>query len=151
MQSRPLTTRKKQSAIVSRETLDRHRGAFERLSALAVLFLSFGGSIAACSGGWAALAADLRLAPVALGVALQLGLTLAEWWYGAGRGVWRYRLALLIDSALTAIGYGPLFVGWLTAYLATHGLGALSYSAAWGIIGLAALAVAWYPERMLIE
>lgn len=145
------TTKRKQSAIVSRATLDRQRGAFERLSAFVVLFFSFAGTIAALSGGWTALRTDPQFAPIVGGLALQGIFTVVEWWYGSGRGPWRYRLALCADSALTALGYGPLVAAWLTAYLAAHGLGGLAEVAAWGIISLASFAVAWFPERMLID
>jgi len=141
----------KRSAIVRRETLDRQRGAFERFSAFGVLFFSFAGTIAALSGGWASLANTPRLAPIALGFAVQVAITAAEWWYGAGRGRWRYRTALVIDSALTAAGYGPLVASWIAAYLAARGMGELAIVVAWSIIGVASLAIAWYPERTLID
>ena len=151
VESKPLGPRK-QSAIVSRATLDRQRGTFERLTAAGLLFISFAGSIAALSGGWAALIADPRPGAIAAGVAAQLALTAAEWWYGKGRGPWRYRIALCVDTALTAIGYGPLLVPWLTTYLAAHGLhGGANTMLAWAIVGIASAALAWYPEWVLID
>jgi hypothetical protein len=149
VQSRP--TKPKQSAIVSRATLDRQRGAFERLSAFVVLFFSFAGTIAALSGGWTALRTNPQIAPILGGIAAQGIFTVVEWWYGSGRGPWRYRLALCADSALTALGYGPLIVPWLSGYLADKGLGELAVIVAWCIIGAASLAIAWYPERQLID
>lgn len=141
----------KESAIVTRATLDRQRGTFERFSAFGILFFSFAGTIAALSGGWSELAAHPRLAPIAGGLAAQAALTAAEWWYGAGRGRWRYRLALLADSVLTTIGYGPLVIPWLAPYLAARSLGELAEPVAWGIVGIAAWLVAWYPEHTLID
>lgn len=143
--------RRKESAIVSRAQLDRQRGAFERLMAAGLLFISFLGSIAAFSGGWAALLANPRPGAIASGVAAQVMLTAAEWWYGAGRGRWRYRVALCIDTALTAVGYGPLLAPWLISYLIAHGIGDVSGILAWGIIALASAALAWYPEYVLID
>ena len=145
------TTKRKQSAIVSRATLDRQRGAFERLSAFVVLFFSFAGTIAALSGGWTALRENPQIAPILGGVALQGIFTVVEWWYGSGRGPWRYRLALCADSALTALGYGPLIVPWLGAYLAANGAGEAGGVLAWVAVGIASLLVAWYPERQLID
>jgi hypothetical protein len=78
-------------------------------------------------------------------------LTAAEWWYGAGRGRWRYRLALCVDTALTAVGYGPLLAPWLTSYLAAHGVGDASTVLAWAIVVIASAALAWYPEWVLID
>lgn len=141
----------KESAIVTRSALDRQRGAFERFSALAVLFFSFAGTIAAFSGGWSALVATPRIATIAGGVAAQAALTAVEWWYGAGRGRWRYRAALLVDTGLTTAGYGPLVLPWLTSYLAARGAGELGEALAWLIVGIAAAVIAWYPERMLID
>jgi len=148
VESKPLG---KKSAIVTRATLDRQRGAFERFSALTLLLLSFAGTVAALSGGWASLRTDPRLAPIVGGIVVQLVLTATEYWYGAGRGPWRYRLALCFDMVLTTIGYGPLFVPWLTTYLTAHGIGELARVLSWGIVGAVALALAWWPEKTLID
>lgn len=148
VQSKPTS---KRSAIVRRETLDQQRGAFERFTAIGVLFFSFAGTIAALSGGWTSLRTDPRLAPIALGILIQAALTAAEWWYGAGRGRWRYRLALLIDCGLTTAGYGPLVVPWLSTYLAARGLGEVAIVLAWLLIGGVSLLVAYYPEHTLID
>jgi hypothetical protein len=148
VESKPLG---KQSAIVTRATLDRQRGAFERFSALTLLLLSFAGTVAALSGGWAALRTNPQLAPIVGGIAAQLALTATEYWYGAGRGPLRYRLALCIDAVLTTIGYGPLFVPWLTTYLTARGTGELASVLSWGIVGALALALAWWPEKTLID
>src|SRR5262245_61492249 len=99
VRSQKTSNQPKHSAVITRETLDRQRGAFERFSAFAVLFFSFAGTVAALSGGWAAVATAPHFAPIALGIAIQAALTAAEWWYGAHRGPWRYRTALVIDSA----------------------------------------------------
>lgn len=141
----------KRSAIITREQLDRQRGAFERFTALALLLLSFAGSAAAMSGGWSALRAEPRAAPIAIGIIIQAALTATEYWYGAGRGPWRYRVALVFDSALTTVGYGPLFVPFLTTYLAGRGTGELSAILAWGIVGIVAVGLAWWPEKVLID
>lgn len=142
----------KQSAIVSRKTLDRQRGTFERLSAAGLLFISFAGSIAAVSGGWNVLLTHPQIGAIVSGILIQVALTAAEWWYGAGRGRWRYRVALSVDTALTAVGYGPLLLPWMITYLAARGAGdALASMIAWGIVGLASAALAWYPEYVLID
>lgn len=141
----------KQSAIVTRAALDRQRGAFERFSALGILFFSFAGTIAAFSGGWSALASNPRLSPILGGLVAQFALTAAEWWYGSGRGPLRYRVALAFDAALTTFGYGPLIVPWLAPYLAARGLGEIALILAWGLIGVLSFLVAWYPEKTLID
>lgn len=141
----------KRSAIVRRETLDAQRGAFERWSALVVLFFSFAGTIAALSGGWQALRTDPQLAPIAGGLALQGIFTAAEWWYGDGRGPWIYRIALCADAALTTVGYGPLIVPWLGGWAAARGASWAGEPVAWLIVGVVSLLVAWYPEKRLID
>jgi hypothetical protein len=107
--------------------------------------------VAALSGGWTALRADPQLAPIAGGLALQGALTAAEYWYGKGRSRPIYVTALLIDVALTTLGYGPLVVDWLTSYLAARGVGALAPVLAWGLIGVVSWLIAWYPEKTLID
>lgn len=149
VESKPL--RSKQSAIVSRATLDQQRGAFERFTALGILFFSFAGTIAALSGGWTALATQPRITPIVSGIAAQIALTATQYWYGSGRGPWRYRIAVVIDAALTTIGYGPLITPWLTPYLAERGAGEVAPLLAWGLIGVLSFLVAWYPERTLID
>ena len=151
VREQPLNTRRKESAIVSRAALDKQRGAFERMAAIGVLFFSFAGSVAALSGGWAELRSAPRLAPIAVGIAIQVALTAAEWWYGAGRGRWRYRLALAIDAALTTLGYGPLIVPPLTGYFASKGRDDIAQVLAWIVVGGVSLAVAYFPERTLID
>ena len=152
VKSEPLEKGRKASAIVRRATLDRQRGAFERCMAIVLLFISFAGSIAAFSGGWAALLAAPRAGVILAGIAAQVILTAAEWWYGAGRGRWRYRLALLLDTALTAAGYGPLLAPPLASYLADRGAGdLLAAFGAWAIVALASALLAWYPEMTLID
>lgn len=145
------TPQRKQSAVISRATLDQQRGAFERFMALGILFFSFAGTVAAMSGGWSALAGNPRLAPIAGGLALQVGLTAIEYWYGAGRGPWRYRLALTADSALTTLGYGPLIVPIIAPYFFSRGLGEVSEPLAWLLIGVLSFLIAWYPEKTLID
>lgn len=151
VREQPLSSRRKQSAIVTRSTLDRQRGAFERVMAVGLLFISFAGSIAAVSGGWTVLLSEPHPGAIASGVAAQLALTAAEWWYGAGRGPWRYRLALCVDTALTVIGYGPLIATPIAVYLAARGMGDLATIAAWGIVAIASALLAWYPEVTLID
>lgn len=147
----PMDRKRKESAIVSRAALDRQRGAFERAMAIILLFVSFAGSIAALSGGWPALLAAPHGGAIASGIAVQVALTAAEWWYGAGRGRWRYRLALSLDTALTAIGYGPLIIPTVTPYIAARGAGDLATVLAWGIVVIASALLAWYPEMTLID
>jgi hypothetical protein len=144
---------RKESAVVSRAQLRRQRGAVERWTAWVVLFVSFLGTIVALSGGWVPFLSSLRAlhpnwAAVLGGLAIQGLLTFLEWHYFDRRLIsWGARIG---DAYMTAIGYGPLVVVGLAAALAARGAPAPLY-AAWFIIGLVSLGVAWYPESRLVE
>lgn len=143
----------KDSAVVSRARLRKQRGAIERFTAFLVLFLSFLGSVVTLHGGWVPLIESLAAArPVwwALlgGIGLQLLLTYLEWHYFDRVAIaWPARVA---DTALTALGYGPLVVGRLTAALATEALPDATIPA-WIIIGIVSFLAAWYPESRLVD
>jgi len=143
----------KESAIISRSRLRKQRGAIERFTALGVLFISFLGSIVALHGGWAPLISSLvALQPkwslLLLGVGLQVLLTYLEWHYFDRPLIaWPARLA---DTALTALGYGPLVLDVLVRALTSEVLPD-PFFAAWGIIGLVSLLAAWYPESRLVD
>lgn len=144
---------KKESAVISRERLRKQRGAVERYTAWVVLLISFMGSVAAFYGGWPALIQDARdwtvhAAPIAIGIGLQCLLTFLEWHYFDRPLVaWLARLA---DAVTTALGYGPLVVDQLAAQLTSQALPDAHY-AAWAIIGLVSMLVAWYPESRLVD
>lgn len=147
------TARGKESAIISRARLRRQRGAVERNTAYVVLFVSFLGTVVAFAGGWPAFIASLQslqpsVAAIAGGIGLQALLTYLQWHYFDKPPIaWAARGA---DTALTAIGYGPLFAPWLTMQLAARAVPESLY-VAWAILGLVSLAVAWYPESRLVE
>src|SRR5205085_6420165 len=52
VQSKPIQSRTKESAVVSRARLRKQRGAVERWTAWVVLFVSFLGTVVALAGGW---------------------------------------------------------------------------------------------------
>lgn len=143
----------KESAVISRARLRRQRGAVERWTAWVVLFLSFLGTVVAFAGGWPALIESLRTwqpsaAAILGGLGLQGLLTYLEWHYFDRPLIaWTARG---FDTALTAVGWGPLFAPWLIAQLTTRATPEPFY-VAWAILGLVALAVAWYPETRLVD
>lgn len=153
---------RKASAILSRSSIARQRGAVERTTALGVLFLSFLGTVVSFHGGWTPLI-ELRpsLAAILGGILVQFVLTWLQWSYHHNRFLcWGSRG---VDTFFTAKGFGPLFVpmiaplfiarGWSVEPI-TVGLWVLPGSAflgAWAIMGLVSLAAAWYPETRLID
>lgn len=147
------TTRGKESAITSRARLRRQRGAIERYTAYVVLFVSFLGTVVALAGGWEPFIMSLlawrpNVAALGGGIGLQALLTYLQWHYFDHKPIsWTARL---MDAALTAIGWGPLFAPWLNLQLAARAVPEPLY-VAWVILGLVALAVAWYPESRLVE
>lgn len=143
----------KESAIVRRATLRRQRGAIERWTAWIVLFVSVMGTIAALAGGWAPLITGVvalrpNWAAIGGGFGIQVLLTFLEWHYfDVPMVAWPARIA---DTAATALGYGPLVIVALTVLLASKGAPS-PYYAAWAIIGLVSLLIAWYPESRLVD
>lgn len=151
--NRPAAPVGKESAIVRRATLRRQRGAVERSTAWIVLALSVLGTIAALAGGWTPLVIgiinlDPQWSAIIGGVAIQGALTFLEWWYFDNPLVaWPARA---FDTLLTALGYGPLVLVALTAFLVARHAPAPLYLA-WGIVGLVSLLAAWYPESRLVD
>ena len=152
VQSRPIP-RAKESAIASRATLRKQRGAIERYTAWIILLVSFLGTIAALAGGWppliaACLAFNPPWAAIAGGFAIQAALTFLEWWYYDLRLI-SYP-ARIVDSVFTALGYGPLVLVPLGAALLARGVENAVWGA-WAIIGVVSYLLAWYPESRLID
>jgi hypothetical protein len=149
-------------AIISRARLARSRSSVERATALAVLALSFLGSVVAMHGGdWARLAAwPPAWGLIGAGLLLQAVLTWLQWAYGHIPRV--AAPARAADAALTAAGFGPLalagLAGWLAPMLADRGLlahvaGGMTTATliAWAILWLVSLLPAWYPESRLVD
>jgi len=143
----------KASAITSRATLKKQRGAIERATAWIVLLVSFVGSIAVLHGGFAPMIDSLRaghynVGALVGGTIIQLVLTFLEWYYFD-----RFLIswgARVFDTATTALGYGPLFLAPLAAVLAARGV-ENALLPAWGIIILVSLGIAWFPESRLVD
>jgi hypothetical protein len=143
----------KASAIVTRDRLKKQRGLIERSMAWLVLLLSFLGTIAALHGGFVPFAATLssgRLNTTALlgGILIQLVITFLEWWYFDRPSIaWGARL---VDTGITAVGYGPLLITPLMLLLYNQGV-ADPQLLAWGLIILFSLGIAWFPESRLVD
>ena len=143
----------KASAVTSRATLKKQRGMIERGAAWLVLLLSFVGSIAVLHGGFAPMIASItagqyNVGALVGGALIQIVLTFLEWYYFDRWAIaWGARL---VDTATTALGFGPLFAAPLTAFLLARGA-PTPLLIAWGIISLVSLAIAWFPESRLVE
>lgn len=151
--STPLGATKKNSAVVRRTTLRSQRGGIERSTAWIVLFVSFLGTVAALAGGWTPLIAGIvalkpNWAAIVGGFGAQAVLTALElYYYDTPLVSWGARG---VDTALTALGYGPLVLAPLTAALIARQVPSPLY-AAWGVIAVFSLLTAWYPESRLVE
>ncbi len=135
----------KHSAIISGARLAAFQPAFERLIGLALLALSFAGTMALLNGGWAL---PLRPVGLAAGFAAQLLLTAIQWLYQGNRRSWAYATALAVDTAFSVGGYGPIA---LLPLLRVLPFGPYAEWIAWGIIGVGAVLLAVLPERILVE
>jgi hypothetical protein len=146
-------SKRKASAVVGRATLRKQRGTVERATAWIVLFMSFLGTIVAFHGGWDVLIDSVvnrqpNIAAWLFGFGLQLFLTFLQWYYYDNRIVaWSARG---FDTWFTAVGYGPLFLAPLMAFLVARGIESPLYFT-WGMIGIASLLAAWYPESRLVD
>lgn len=146
--------------VISRAAVRRSRTTVEKALAWGVLALSWLGSVVTAHGGWTLLLASISPAATALGLAGQAVLTYLQWAYD---DIWWIAWpARMIDAALTALGYGFLFVRGLAALFRITGLDSVVWPLgwwqvttagliAWGIIYLVSLVAAWYPERTLVR
>jgi hypothetical protein len=109
--------------------------------------------VAALAGGWEPLIKGIvtlhpNWAAIGGGFGVQILLTFLEWHYfDVPMVAWPARI---VDTLATAIGYGPLVLVGLTAALASKAVPSPIY-AAWTIIGLVSLLIAWYPESRLVD
>jgi hypothetical protein len=158
-QPKPQPRFRKPSAIVSQDRLRTQRSSVERYSAYILLLVSGVGTIAALHGSWIAMVHHLIPAAVIGGILIQAVLTFLEWYYYDHPYVaWGARV---IDTYCTALGFGPLFLAWLVTQLAARSvpgavaIGMLSLPvqlvAAWVIIGIVSLGIAWFPETRLVD
>lgn len=152
---------RKESAVFTRSGIRKQRGTVERATAFGVLVLSFLGSAAACSGGWALIVQGQGSGVgFAFGLLLQGLLTWMQWAYAGVRALaWPSRA---VDAALTAAGYGPLVFGALASWIVANGASntpanVLGWEVipatlgTWCILWIVSLLPAWYPESRLID
>jgi hypothetical protein len=151
VRSTPLT---KKSAIVSGAQLEAMRPWYERLIGLALLVVSFLGTMVVMNGGWARSLPWLdTFKPgwgLAAGFGIQLLATYTEVTYRKNRVSLPYATALLVDIGFTAAGFYPLFAVALLALLARLAV-PMPVVISWVIIVLAAVALAITPEAILID
>lgn len=142
--------KRRTSTVIHARELERTRPWFERLAALALLGLSFAGTIAMLNGGWGPTIA-FRFGPGAVvAVGIQILCTYVEWAYA--RTSMAYLLAIMFDAVPTALGYAPLLLPTIYRGVALAQLtGQAADVVAWGIIGIAALLLAMAPETILVD
>jgi len=139
---------RKESAIIGQAQLRKQRGKVEQISAGVVLILSALGTIVAFHGSWAALFTHFSWAALSGGILIQVVLTYLEWhYYDQFYVSWSARG---LDTYLTALGFGPLFVPWITEQLTARAVPQSFYSA-WAIVAAVSLLIAWWPESRLID
>lgn len=151
--------RAKATAIFTGEAVDRTAIGIMKYGAVALLAVSFAGSVVALNGGWQPVIDAwprpwLGINPLAaaVGIGLQSWITLIEWHKRDDKLSLLYLTHLAIDTALTWLGYvpvlGPFFAGGLgklgvEGFAQTLGAGA--------IVAVLALILAKLPEEMLVD
>lgn len=149
VRSAPMRSGKKDSAVFTRVQLKQQRGGIEKVTAIIVWLVSLLGSIAAFYGGWGPIIArHFLLVPILGGVIIQVVITALEWYY-YDQG-WISWPARLLDTFLTALGYGPILIPWIMVQLAARNVPEPTYSA-WAIVIVIAYLVAWFPESRLVD
>lgn len=159
VQSKPLESPRKPSAVVTRAQLERTRGPIEKFLAVVVFLVGVLGTVVAVHGSWQALFGSFSWGRLALAVFFQAVLTYAQWVYSKD---WRIAYASrAIDAAFTAAGYAPLWMAGLVAWLEVQGVaGGVTIGpwvivwaalAAWFLSWAACLLPAWYPESRLVQ
>jgi hypothetical protein len=150
---------RKPTAILDGETVDRTAIGIMRYGAIALLGISFLGSIVALNGGWPPIIAawpqpwrGVNVLAAAVGIGLQSWLTLIQWHKRHNKLSLLYITHLAIDAGLTFLGYYPILVPFLSG-----GFGKLkveSQSATYAAYALTAVLVvilAKLPEDLLVE
>lgn len=151
--------RTKPTAIVSGETVDRAAIGLMRYGAIALLIVSFVGSIAAVNGGWDPVIKAWPqpwegVNPLAAGVGfgLQWWITMIEWHKRHHKLSLLYIFHLAIDTILSFLGFYPLIGPLFASGLAKMGLeqGAANLAAG-AIVAVLSVVLAMLPEQMLVE
>lgn len=133
-----------------------------RLVALVVLFASFFGSVLAIDGNWMPswmFWHGINPTAAAIGVGIQIEITLVEWWRGARWSDPVYLVHLFVDAALTFVGYWPYIRVGLTNIAATTLQRVAATAAPLLVLTLVAgvvffvicVAVARFPESVLVK
>lgn len=152
-------THAKATAIFTGEAVDRTAIGIMKYGAVALLAVSFAGSVVALNGGWQPVIDAwprpwLGINPLAaaVGIGLQSWITLIEWHKRDDKLSLLYLTHLAIDTVLTWLGYvpvlGPFFAGGL-GKLGVEGF-AQTLSAG-AIVAVLALILAKLPEEMLVD
>lgn len=149
------------AAVIQARDLQRFQPIFERFFAVVALTVGVFGSILAANGGWErTISLQIRWPAVVAALFVQVAVTLAEWLYKQRRQTgWqtflatlaepRYMLALIIDAALTFLGYAPAL--WPILYPFLHSIAPALAGMLFALIMLAgAILIAWAPETVLV-
>lgn len=151
--------RRKDTAVVRGETVDRAAIGIMRYGAIALLAISFLGSVVALNGGWGPILAawpqpwrGVNLLAAVVGVGLQIWLTLIEWHKRHNKLSLLYITHLAIDAALTFLGYAPILVPFFTGgFVKLNVEAGLARYAAGALTVVLVVILAKLPEELLVE
>ena len=152
-------THAKATAIFTGEAVDRTAIGIMKYGAVALLAVSFAGSVVALNGGWQPVIDAwprpwLGINPLAaaVGIGLQSWITLIEWHKRDDKLSLLYLTHLAIDTVLTWLGYYPLLGPFFAGGLGKLGVEGFAQTLSAGaIVAVLALILAKLPEEMLVD
>lgn len=167
----PTTPRRKETAIVRGTTVDAVAVRLMRFGAIALLAMSFLGTVIAINGGWEPIIAawpapwqGISLLAAVVGLSLQGWITLIEWYQRRRKSGLLYLSHASVDVIFTYMGYAPILapfftagltdmglVAWLATFLDQEPAVALVTLLATTIVGILSVILAVLPEQMLVE
>jgi hypothetical protein len=160
VRSKPIgDARRKDTALIRGETVDKAAVGIMRYGAIALLAMSFLGSVVALNGGWQPIIEawpkpwlGVSVLAAVVGVGLQSWLTMIQWHKRHNKLSLLYITHLTIDATLTFLGYYPILVPFFAGGFTKISLSTSEAQyAAFALTAVLALILAKIPEEMLVD
>ncbi len=145
----------RKAAFIPASALESAKPWYIRMVGVVILLIGVASSVATFNGSW-----SLRpeLQALLLGIGLQVGVTLTEWFYRNERLSLAYFLAVCIGAGVSIVGLSALllkpfmgFVSGLTDVVAPDKTVSVAVPIAWLLIAVVSLIIEILPELILID